>query len=184
MAENVGPPGRVTRLYRLLAGYFRRVTDPTLSTRVRIISGAKGLAALGVLGLVLLCVYAVILIPFTPSISDIRKANIDRPSVLISADGKRLATFKPMNREWVRLNQVSPHVINALIATEDHRFYEHFGVDLWRTATGLAGFFIGDPAGGSTLTQQLARNLYPQEVGRKRTITRKIKETITAIKIE
>jgi penicillin-binding protein 1A len=44
--------------------------------------------------------------------------------------------------------------------------------------------FIGDPEGGSTLTQQLARNLYPEEVGRKRTITRKIKETITAIKIE
>ena len=184
MAENIRPPGRVRRLYRLLAGYFRAVIDPTLNTRVRIISGAQGLAALGLLGLALLCAYAVILIPFTPSISDIRKANIDQPSVLISADGKRLATFKPMNREWVRLDRISAHVINALIATEDHRFYEHFGVDLWRTATGIARFFIGDPKGGSTLTQQLARNLYPQEVGRKRTITRKIKETITAIKIE
>ena len=183
MAENVRPPGRVRRLYRRLNGYFRAVIDPTLNTRVRIISGAKGLAALGLLGLALLCAYAVLLIPFTPSISDIRKANIDQPSVLISADGKRLATFKPMNREWVHLKQISPHVINALIATEDHRFYQHFGVDLLRTATGLARFFIGNPEGGSTLTQQLARNLYP-EVGRKRTITRKIKETITAIKIE
>jgi len=183
VAENVRPPGRVRRLYRRLNGYFRAVIDPTLNTRVRIISGAKGLAALGLLGLALLCAYAVLLIPFTPSISDIRKANIDQPSVLISADGKRLATFKPMNREWVHLKQISPHVINALIATEDHRFYQHFGVDLLRTATGLARFFIGNPEGGSTLTQQLARNLYP-EVGRKRTITRKIKETITAIKIE
>ncbi|HEV8720214.1 MAG TPA: transglycosylase domain-containing protein [Candidatus Binatia bacterium] len=147
------------------------------------ICGAKGLAALGTLGLALFSVYAVILIPFTPSISDIRKAKIDQPAVLISADGRRLATFKPMNREWVRLNRVSPHVINALIATEDHRFYEHFGVDLWRTATGVVRTLVGDPEGGSTLTQQLARNLYPQ-VGRQRTITRKIKETITAIKIE
>lgn len=183
MAENVRPPGRVTRFYRWLAGYFRAAIDPTLSTRVRIISGAKGLAALGALGLALLCAYAVILIPFTPSISDIRKAKIDQPSVLISSDGKRLATFKPMNREWVRLNQISPHVINALIATEDHRFYQHYGVDLRRTATGIARILIGDPEGGSTLTQQLARNLYP-EIGRQRTITRKIKETITAIKIE
>jgi penicillin-binding protein 1A len=123
------------------------------------------------------------LIPFTPSISNIRRAKIDQPSVLISADGRRLATFKPMNREWVRLSQISPHVINALIATEDHRFYEHFGVDLLRTATGLGRTLIGNPEGGSTLTQQLARNLYP-EVGRNRTVTRKIKETITAIKIE
>jgi penicillin-binding protein 1A len=152
--------------------------------RVRIFHGAKGVAALGALGLVLLCAYTVILIPFTPSISDIRKAKVDQPSVLISLDGKRLAMFKPMNRDWVRLNQVSPHVINALIATEDHRFYQHYGIDLWRTAAGMLGAFVGEPEGGSTLTQQLARNLYPEEVGRKRTLTRKIKETITAIKIE
>jgi len=184
VAENVRPPGRVRRFYLRLAGYFRAAIDPALSTRLRIIAGAKGLAALGMLGAALLCVYAVILIPFTPSISHIRKANIDQPSVVISADGKRLATFKPMNREWVRLNQISSHVINALLATEDHRFYQHYGVDLWRIATGLGRLFIGDLEGGSTLTQQLARNLYPREVGRKRTITRKIKETITAIKIE
>jgi penicillin-binding protein 1A len=184
VAEIVRPPGRVRRLWRRLAGYFRSVIDPTLSRRVRIVSGAKGLAVLGALGLVLLAAYTVILIPFTPSISDIRKAKIDQPSILVSADGKRLATFKPMNRDWVGLNRISPHVITALIATEDHRFYRHYGIDLLRTATGVARVLIGDPEGGSTLTQQLARNLYPEEVGRKRTITRKIKETITAIKIE
>jgi len=177
-------PGLVTRFYRRLSGYFRAVIDPTLSMRVRLFCGAKGLGALGALGLTLLCAYAVILIPFTPSISDLRKAKIDQPSVLISSDRKRLATFKPMNREWVGLNRVSPHVINALIATEDHRFYQHYGIDLQRTATGFLRTLIGDSEGGSTLTQQLARNLYPEEIGRKRTLTRKIRETITAIKIE
>ena len=138
MAENVRSPGPVTRFYRWLAGYFRAVIDPTLSMRVRIISGCeRRWPLLGALGLALLCAYAVILIPFTPSIADLRKAKIDQPSVLISADGKRLATLKPMNREWVRLNQISPHVINALIATEDHRFYQHYGIDLLRTATGI-----------------------------------------------
>jgi penicillin-binding protein 1A len=182
--KNVKLPEPVRRLYRWLAGYFRALINPALSMRVRLIYAAKGLAALGALGLALLCAYAVILIPFTPSIANLRKAKIDQPSVLMSADGKRLATFKPMNREWVRLNQVSPHVINALIATEDHRFYRHYGIDLQRTATGILRVFIGDPEGGSTLTQQLARNLYPEDIGRKRTVTRKIKETITAIKIE
>ena len=184
MAENIRPAGPLKRLYRRLAGHFRTAIDPASSTRGRISAGTKGLGAIGALGLALLAGYTIILIPFTPSIIDIRKAKIDEPSVLISADGKRLATFKPMNREWVGLSRISPHVIHALIATEDHRFYQHYGIDLWRTATGLLRAFIGDPEGGSTLTQQLARNLYPQQVGRKRTITRKIKETITAIKIE
>jgi penicillin-binding protein 1A len=182
--ENIRRFERLRRLCSRLTGYLKRLIDPAFSLRLRVFSGLKGLAALGALGLVLLAAYALILIPFTPSISDLRKAKIDQPSVLISADGKRLATYKPMNREWIRLNQVSPHVINALIATEDHRFYQHYGVDLRRIAAGALRTMIGDPEGGSTLTQQLARNLYPEEIGRQRTITRKIKETITAIKIE
>ena len=184
MAEKASGSGTVLRLYGRLVGYFKAAIDPALATRDRIISGAKGIAAISALGLALLCVYAAVLIPFTPSIADLRKAKIDQPSIMVSADGRRLATFKPMNREWVRLNQVAPHVINGLIATEDHRFYQHYGVDLLRTGAGLLRVFIGDLEGGSTLTQQLARNLYPEEIGRQRTITRKIKETITAVKIE
>ena len=184
MAEKARPPARVRRLYRRLAGYFRAAIDPALTTRDRIISGAKGFVALGAIGLALVCVYALILIPFTPTISDLQKAKIDQPSVMMSADGRRLATFKPMNREWVPLKKVAPQVIAALIATEDHRFYRHYGVDLLRVTAGLLRVFIGNLEGGSTLTQQLARNLYPEEIGQQRTITRKIKETITAIKIE
>src|SRR5262245_64618826 len=154
--KNVKIPDSVMRLYRRLAGYFRVVFDPTVSARARILASAKGLAVLGALGLALLFVYAVILIPFTPSIANLRKAKIDQPSVLISVDGKRLATFKPMNREWVRLNQISPHVITALIATEDHRFYHHYGIDLQRTVAGLLRGFIADQEGGWTLAHKLA----------------------------
>jgi penicillin-binding protein 1A len=182
--KHIRLPESVKWLYGSILGYFRAALDPALSTRVRLISGAKGLGAVGAISLVLLCAYALLLLPFTPSIADLRKAKIDQPSVLMSSDGKRLATLKPMNREWVALNRVSPHVVNALIATEDHRFYEHYGIDLWRTAAGILRVFIGDPEGGSTLTQQLARNLYPEAIGRQRTLTRKIKETLTAIKIE
>jgi len=178
------PFAPVRRLCRRIAGYFTTVVDPSRSVRHRFFYGIKAAAAAGALVLALLCVYAIILVPFTPSISDLRKAKIDQPSVLISSDGRRLATFRRMNREWVGLDQVSPHVVQALIATEDHRFYQHYGVDWRRVATGLARTLVGDPEGGSTLTQQLARNLYPEEIGRQRTITRKIKETITAVKIE
>src|SRR6185437_7379744 len=133
---------------------------------------------------VLLLLYVIALIPFTPGIGDIRKAKIEQPARILSADGKLLAEFKPSNREWVKLKDISPNVVNALIATEDHRFYQHFGLDWRRTASAALHTFSGERQGGSTITQQLARNLYPDEIGRAPTLTRKLKEAITAFKIE
>ncbi|SAK66644.1 peptidoglycan glycosyltransferase [Caballeronia temeraria] len=132
----------------------------------------------------LFLLYVLVLIPFTPGIRDIRKAKVDQPAQIYSADGKLLAEFKPTHREWVSLRQISPQVIDALIATEDRRFYQHHGIDFRRTAGAALHTFSGDRQGGSTLTQQLARNLYPEEIGRSQTITRKLKEAITAFKIE
>jgi len=161
-----------------------------LSPRIAALAGAlrqptrrgvlRTLAALPVLVLL----YVLILVPFTPSISDIRKAASERPAQILAADGEKLAEFKQTNREWVRLSAISPHVIGALIATEDRRFYEHFGIDWRRTVAATLRTIGGDRQGGSTLTQQLARNLYPEEIGRARTLTRKLKEAITALKIE
>ena len=131
-----------------------------------------------------LLVFTLALVPFTPGISDIRKAKSELPAQLMSADGKLLAEYRWANREWVELNQISPHVIDALIATEDHRFYKHFGLDWRRTASSVVLTLRGDTHGGSTITQQLARNLFPEEIGRSRTLTRKLKEAITALKIE
>ena len=132
----------------------------------------------------LLLLYVIVLIPFTPSISDIRKARVDQPAQILSADGKLLAEFKPSNREWVTLSEISPHMVDALISTEDHRFYQHHGIDWRRTGSAALHTFGGDRQGGSTITQQLARNLYPDEIGRAPTLTRKVKEAITALKIE
>ena len=141
---------------------------------------ALTLAAIPVLGLLVLLAF----VPFTPSIGDIRKARIDRPARVLSADGQLIAEFRPVNREWVPLKQISPHMVDALIATEDHRFYAHHGIDWRRTLAAGLHTFSGDRQGGSTITQQLARNLYPDEVGRAPTLTRKVKELITAFKIE
>jgi penicillin-binding protein 1A len=132
----------------------------------------------------LLLVYLVALIPFTPSISNLRKAKSEVPTVVMSSDGVVLAEFKRVNREWVPLKGISHNVIDALIATEDHRFYEHHGIDFRRTASAALHTFGGSRQGGSTITQQLARNLYPQEIGHAASLTRKAKEAITALKIE
>ena len=131
-----------------------------------------------------LVLYVGALYPFTPSIGDIRKAKQESPSVVLSADGKELAVFRRANRDWVKLADISPKVTEALLATEDKRFYEHHGIDLVRTAKAVVNTLTGDVEGGSTITQQLARNLYPEEIGREQTVTRKVKEAITALKIE
>lgn len=133
---------------------------------------------------VVFLLYTLALVPFTPSIGDIRKARVDQPALIVSADGKLLDEFKPANREWVSLEQISPYMVQALIATEDRRFYEHHGIDWRRTMSAALYTFSGDRQGGSTITQQLARNLYPDGIGRAPTLTRKLKEAITAFKIE
>ena len=150
----------------------------------RAVYGVKlGLTLSGYL-LAALVIYALILIPFTPAISDLRAAKTDRPAIVMSADGVELTRFLRFNREWKKLDAISPHVIDALIATEDHRFYSHHGID-WRRIVSAAFYTLGgDAQGGSTLTQQLARNLFPQEIGRAPTLTRKLKEIITAFKLE
>jgi penicillin-binding protein 1A len=167
-----------------IRGYFINAVAPDASRAERAKAAAKALGASAAIVFVLLFLYTLLLIPFTPGISDIRKAKADQPSVLMSVDGKRIATFRRSNREWVPLAKISPNVVNALIATEDRRFYEHHGIDFKRTLASMAHTLTGDTQGGSTLTQQLARNLYPEEIGRSRSLTRKIKEVITALKIE
>ena len=132
----------------------------------------------------LMLLYVLVLIPFTPGIGDLRKAKSEAPSVLLASDGTVLAEYRRINRQWVTLDKISPHVVNALIATEDHRFYEHHGIDIRRTAGAVLSTLSGNLQGGSTITQQLARNLYPEEIGRATSITRKVKEAITALKIE
>ena len=167
-------PGLGDRFSDLLAGLPNRLRHPTRRDVLR------ALALLPALFLL----YTLILIPFTPSISDIRKAGSEQPAQILSADGRKLTEFKQSNRQWVAFAEISPNVVKALIATEDHRFYEHFGLDWRRTASAALYTLRGDRQGGSTLTQQLARNLYPEEIGRAASLTRKLKEAITAFKIE
>ena len=164
---NEGVAGRIGRKLRAWGGAIRR-------------HPVRAVAAVPLA----LALYVAALYPFTPSIGDIRKSKQESPSVVLSSDGKELAVFRRANRDWVKLDAISPNVKEALLATEDRRFYDHHGIDFVRTAKAVVNTLTGDVEGGSTLTQQLARNLYPEEIGREQTITRKIKEAITALKIE
>ncbi len=164
----------IHRLTALAAAQLRRLLGLIKRHPVR---AALLLPALGLL-------YVLVLIPLTPGIGDMGKGKSEVPSVLLASNGTMLAEYKRINRQWVALDKISPHVINALIATEDHRFYEHHGIDFRRTIGAVLNTLSGDLQGGSTITQQLARNLYPEEIGRAATLSRKVKEAITALKIE
>jgi penicillin-binding protein 1A len=120
----------------------------------------------------------------TPDIGDLRQATSARASLILSADGEVLGRFSRARRDPVTLDRVSPQMLKALIATEDHRFHEHRGIDYRRTVAAIARTLTGTTQGGSTITQQLARNLFPQEIGRDRSLSRKIKEMATALRIE
>jgi penicillin-binding protein 1A len=167
-----------------LTDYFRTLFGPELQAKQRALLAVRGLGVAFLAALLLLAAYALALIPFTPAVDNVLKARNERPSVLLAADGSVLATFRRTNREWIPLDGVPKHVLDALIATEDHRFYQHAGVDWRRSLAAVAYTLRGERQGGSTITQQLARNLFPEEIGRARTATRKVKEMITAIKLE
>ncbi len=147
----------------------------------RLVAGAAGLSVVAAL---LLVVTLAALIPFTPSLSALKSAKVQRPTVVKAAGGETIAVYRRHNREWVALSEVDTSVVQALVATEDHRFYEHPGVDVWRLVGATGRTLLGDPQGASTLPMQLARNLFPESVGRAPMPLRKLKEIVTALKIE
>lgn len=118
-----------------------------------------------------------------PSIEELENPQTDIASFVMSRDGEVLDKYFTENRTYVTYDNISPHVIDALIAVEDHRFYDHWGIDVIRTAAIPYHLMRGNIQGGSTITQQLARNLY-RKIGRRVTPTRKLREMITAIQIE
>jgi len=118
-----------------------------------------------------------------PSIEELENPDTAIASVVKSRDGVVLDKYYTENRTWVELEEISPHVVNALIATEDHRFFNHWGIDMIRTLAIPYHLMMGRVQGGSTLTQQLARNLY-KKIGREFSVIRKLREMITAIQIE
>ncbi len=110
------------------------------------------------------------------------------------ADGTLIGRYFKENRSAVEFKSISPNIINALIATEDVRFYSHNGVDFYSFFTSILSTAKGDRRGGSTITQQLAKNLFETRKKKSqgiikhvpfiRTIVYKCKEWLTAFKIE
>ena len=119
-----------------------------------------------------------------PSLEELENPNPELASLVYSEDGVLLHKFFLKNRTFIPLKSIPRSTRYALIATEDVAFYSHWGVDLRRLAIAMGENIFRGPSrwqGASTITQQLAKNLY---LTQERTVTRKVKEFITAIELE
>ncbi|WP_207425651.1 penicillin-binding protein 1A [Pedobacter sp. SYSU D00535] len=131
---------------------------------------------------------------YSPTHRDIETPNMRIASELYTADGKLIGKYYKENRTPIEFNQLTPETINALIATEDVRFFNHWGVDIRSVFSSALSTASGDKRGASTITQQLAKNLYRTRNNKNqglvryipgvRTIVYKFKEWITAMKLE
>ena len=92
------------------------------------------------------------------------------------------ALYASENREWVSYENIPRDLINAFIAIEDHRFYEHKGIDIRRTAGAIVGYLTGKSSyGGSTINQQLIKNITGEDSF---SVARKAREIVRAIKLD
>ena len=129
---------------------------------------------------------------YSPSYRDIQTPTLRVGSELYTSDGKLIGRYFKENRTPVNFKEIAPSVINALVATEDVRFYKHWGIDVQAVGRAVAGF--GKEGGASTITQQLAKNLYRTRYNKSqgllvkiplvRTLIVKLKEWLTAVKLE
>ncbi len=130
-----------------------------------------------------------------PSFEELEDPESKLATQVIAENGEILTTFHIENRSYVSFEELSPNLVNAAVATEDVRFYNHSGIDFRSLARVIFKTLLGGDSsqgGGSTLTQQLAKTLYPREdvsssipgVSKLKMVWIKLKEWVTAVKLE
>lgn len=119
-----------------------------------------------------------------PSIADLENPTASQSSQVYADDGSMMGKYYLQDRVNVNYKDISPNVINALVATEDERFYEHSGID--PKAIARAVFSAGTEGGGSTITMQTAKNLFTDKPSSNIIVRviQKLKESIIAVKLE
>ena len=151
---------------------------------------AKTLWVLTFLGIAVLIVLFVILsFSDLPSVQQLENPKSELATQVFAADGSVLGRYYTENRVPVDFDELSPNLVNALIATEDERYYEHTGIDFWALGRAVVkNAILGNRSsgGGSTISQQLAKLLFTQQTASSfiRRALQKPREWIIAIRLE
>lgn len=144
------------------------------------------LSGIGLVGTIFACIVGVFVFisfsSFLPSPSKLTNRQIQQSTKIYAKDGELLySVYQDKNRTLVKIEDISPFLLSATLSAEDAEFYEHKGFDILGTLRGVLNTLRGQKQGGSTLTQQVAKNaLLTQE----RTVTRKLKEIVLSMQIE
>lgn len=120
-----------------------------------------------------------------PTFEELENPEKNFASEIISSDGETLGKYFRENRTPVSYEELPQVLIDALVATEDERFFEHSGIDFYSLARAIAK--LGKDGGGSTITQQLAKQLFTENYGTRNIVKRiaqKLKEWVIAVKLE
>lgn len=118
-----------------------------------------------------------------PTFEELENPRSNQASIIYSSDGQILGKYYVENRVNVEYEEISPNVINALVSTEDERFYRHSGIDSW--ALFRAVLRAGKDGGGSTITQQLSKLLFHDKPKSKiDRVLQKFKEWVIALRLE
>ena len=145
---------------------------------MRVVVTSLLLFAVGLLAIAILVTY-----PKLPSLETVQHYQPKMPLTIYSSDGKIIGMYGEERRSFTKINDFPQNLKNAVIAAEDQRFYQHWGVDVLGVARAIIGNITsgGVLSGASTITQQVAKNFY---LSNERTFTRKFNEALLAYKIE
>ena len=155
-----------------------------MSTRVN--SWIKWLWVLVIVG-ILFAMALVVLVSYTkmPDTQELENPKYEQASIIYSREAEReeIGRWFSYNRQWVDETEINDHIVNALVATEDERFFGHAGIDLKSTLRAV--IFMGKKGGASTITQQLAKLFFtPQPGNSLKRIWQKLKEWVIATEFE
>lgn len=150
----------------------------------KIITTCMGLLlGLALFGVGLLAIAILVTYPKLPSLDTLQHYKPKMPLTIYSSDGQVIGVYGEQRREFTKIGDFPKVLKNAVIAAEDKRFYDHWGVDVWGVARAAIGNVMagGVQSGASTITQQVAKNFY---LSSERSFTRKFNEALLAYKIE
>ncbi|MCK4607938.1 MAG: penicillin-binding protein 1A [Gammaproteobacteria bacterium] len=144
---------------------------------------ALGILSLGLTMIILGGVGLYLVMLQLPNVDQLRDVHLQIPLKIYTTDGKLIGEFGEKRRTPVTLKQVPQQLVQGIIDTEDQRFYEHPGVDIFGLARAAKALYLTGKKtqGASTITMQVARNFF---LSRKKTYTRKFREILLAIRID
>ncbi len=162
----------------------KQATPTTQSNFKKLIKWFWGLFAGGLLAIILLFLLASWnVFGKLPTFEELENPESNLATKILSADGKLLGTYFNENRTPIKYEDLPQHLVNALVATEDERYYDHSGIDFRGTARAIA--YLGQKGGASTVTQQLSKLLFsePPRSTPERLI-QKVKEYVISTRLE